>query len=150
MFGVYWVADHFFLSGSSEATQETAEMAEEKLESYAIAASAKLAVAQITDMPQTDYLISKAEADWTRDPFRAEPVKEVEDTEVVSDLKDSELVYSGFMQAGSLFLAVVNGMEYRRGEMLNELGYKVENITPAQVVLRTEANKEIVLYLEEN
>jgi hypothetical protein len=34
--------------------------------------------------------------------------------------------------------------------MLNELGYKVEKITPSQVVLRTEANKEIVLYLEEN
>jgi len=148
--GVYGVADYFFLSGSSDATQETAKMAEQKLETYAIAASSKLAVAQITDLPQTDYLISKAEADWTRDPFRAEPVKEVEEKEIVSDPDELEFVYSGFMRAGNFFLAVVNGMEYRRGEMLNGLGYKVEKITPSQVVLRTEANKEIVLYLEEN
>ncbi|MBI9089047.1 MAG: hypothetical protein JEZ12_07515 [Desulfobacterium sp.] len=150
LMGVYGLADYFLLSGGSDGSQVVAQMAEQELETYVSTASARLAVASIKDRGHTDYLISKAEADWTRDPFRAELTKAVEDAQPVSDAKDAELVYSGFIRAGSLLLGVVNGMEYRSGEMLNELGYKVEEITPAQVVLRTEANKEIILYLEEN
>lgn len=148
--GVYGLADHFVLSRGSDDTEALAQKAEQELETYASTASARLAVAKIKDRGHMEYLISRAEADWTRDPFRAESAKAVEDTETDSDAKAPELVYSGFIRAGNRFLAVVNGMEYRVGEMLNELGYKVEKITPSQVVLRTEANKEIILYLEEN
>jgi len=47
-------------------------------------------------------------------------------------------------------LAVINGMEYTVGEMLRDIGYKVFRITSSQVILLTETNKEITLYLEEN
>ncbi len=148
--GIYGLADYFLFSGKTDQGQELIEKAALDLDTYAAAASAKLAASKIKDPAKVDYLITKAESDWTHDPFGGEMAVQIDTTDEDPDAKAFELVYSGFLRVGKMILAVVNGIEYRTGEMLHEVGYKVAEITPSQVVLITETNKKIVIYLEEN
>lgn len=148
--GAYGLLDFFVLSGRGDVDTDRVQVAEQELESFATTVSANIALAKITDRAHMGAIISKAESGWSRDPFRAEVIKEVEVVSEESEEAGPELVYSGFIQAGERVLAVVNGMEYRTGDLLNEVGYKVVRITPSQVLLQTDTSREIILYLEEN
>ncbi len=148
--GIYGLADFFLFSGKNDQGRELIEKAALDLDAYVAVASAKLAVSKIKDPGKVDYLISKAESDWTHDPFGGEMATQIDTTGKDPEAKGPELVYSGFIRTGKIILAVVNGIEYRIGEMVNEVGYRVAGITPSQVDLLTETNKKIVIYLEEN
>lgn len=148
--GIYGLADYFIFAGKSDQGQALIQKAALDLDTYAAAASAKLAVSKLKDPDKVNYLISRAESDWPRDPFMGEIATEIAITDTDLDAKGPELVYSGFIRAGKIILAVVNGIEYRIGEVMNDVGYKVAGITPSQVILLTETNKEIVIDIEED
>ena len=61
-----------------------------------------------------------------------------------------DMTYSGFIQIGSHLLGIINGMEYRIGDLVLEIGYKVIQITPLKVTLLTQTNKQVTLYLQED
>lgn len=148
--GIYGLADYFIFAGKSDQGQALIQKAALDLDTYAAAASAKLAVSKLKDPDKVNYLISRAESDWPRDPFMGEIAAEIAIIDTDLDAKGPELVYSGFIRAGKIILAVVNGIEYRIGEVMNDVGYKVAGITPSQVILLTETNKEIVIDIEED
>lgn len=148
--GIYGVADYFLLSGKTGPELEVFKKAALDLDIFEAAAKAALAVSKLSDPERTHYLITKAESEWTKDPFRGDVAVSADPIKEDSEEKDVEFVYSGFIRIGNTILAVVNGIEYKVGEMLQDVGYKVAGVTPSQVVLLTEANKEIVIYLVEN
>ena len=95
------------------------------------------------------YLKSKAEGIWSKDPF----IYYSDDSEEMSDAdaeKMPAMIYSGFIQLGENILGVINGMEYSMGDLLIDIGYKVIQITPKKVVVLTQNNKQVTLYLQQD
>ena len=107
----------------------------------------KVAEAAQEGLSDTDnYIIQRAEAQWIQDPLiriRKPPKVEIEPEDVViTDEPDVELAYTGYIEMGSMRLAIINGNEYESGERLEEGGYIVRTILPTQVVLvTTDGNK---------
>lgn len=149
VFVVYALLDFFVLSGkpkNGEDQKITDQVG--KIAAFAETAGSELtAVAKQKESPDMEYLVSKIESDWPHDPFVAQESVGVQDAPASDAPK---LSYTGFIKAGKKILAVINGMEYEIGELLKDVGYKVSAVTPSQVVLLTEFNKEIILQLEEN
>ncbi len=150
--GIYGLMDYLILSKSVEST--TGEiLAQEKLDidTFAETASVSLtAISTITQEKDMSYLLARLESEWNKDPFISiDPDMEVEPEE--NQEKDvPELVYSGFVKIGNKLMAVINGMEYMIGETLKDISFKIKKITPGKVILMTEANKEIIIFLQEN
>ncbi|MBU1342858.1 MAG: hypothetical protein KKE44_05765 [Proteobacteria bacterium] len=149
--GIYGLLDYFVFSGKKmNGEDKKTGVAVERINAFAESAGLNLSsIIAKKDFQDTAYLISKAEIKWDNDPFLVYDPNEIKLEEDFSAQGIPELAYTGFIQAGKKVLAVVNGMEYALGEMLKDVGYKVFSITPSRVVLLTEANKEIILQLEE-
>lgn len=88
-----------------------------------------------------DYIVSRAEAGWTHDPFYdsrsfrewvrlKEPAK--------TGIKTSQKIffgYSGFVKVDKRKVAIINGAEYESGDPLEIEGYVLKNIYPDKVVI---------------
>jgi hypothetical protein len=87
------------------------------------------------DLTKTEKVIlERADTAWSKDPFigksltaAAEPGR--------GQARDASFSYTGFIDTGTKRLAVINGMEYEVGEMLQSGGYVVRVIDPGVVVL---------------
>ena len=84
-------------------------------------------------------IFSRAEKEWTQDPFldaksyRAwstakAPVK-------VTGAPKSEFVYSGYLGTGRKRMAIINGIEYSEGESLDVKGYVLKSVSPTGVII---------------
>ena len=104
------------------------------------------------DTTKTDTLVlTKSAVDWKKDPFLV--VKKIVEKEV--ETKDPEIInsseltgafrYSGYMEMGSRKLAIINGMEYQKGEQLDNLGATLKSITPGEVRIYVDAEQGIVV-----
>jgi hypothetical protein len=84
-------------------------------------------------------VIRKAEAAWTQDPF-LEIRKPQAKPEAAAAAKDAgrgpvNLIYSGFIEIGSRRMAIINGMEYEPGDIVNPGGFTLKSILPAKVLM---------------
>ena len=150
--GAYAALDFFIFSNKKPTSgEDQIRAAVTEIDTFADLSRANLtAVTAKQEFKEIDYLISKAETRLENDPFMLYDSKGAELDEQLEGKELPELAYTGFIKAGKKMLAIINGMEYTIGEMLRDIGYKVFRITSSQVILLTEANKEITLYLEEN
>ncbi|MCP3941895.1 MAG: hypothetical protein GY710_10480 [Desulfobacteraceae bacterium] len=150
--GVYGLLDYFVFSPKNQKADDM-QMAQAitKLDAFADSAGSKLVKVNSKNKSRdTKYLILKAESRWENDPFSSFNGPKTGEQRSNEPKTSQGISYTGFIKAGNKILAVINGMEYIRGESLKELGHQVTSITPSKVVLFTEANKEIFLQLEEN
>jgi type II secretory pathway component PulC len=95
-----------------------------------------------TEKDVTALIFSRAEKEWTQDPFldtksqlawnqsrgAAQAAAGVGDKKI-------EFVYSGYLASGKRSMAVINGMEYREGEALDTAGFVLRSANPARVVI---------------
>lgn len=154
---LYWALDFFVLSGrmtskrAAPPGKQTAAVAPSMTDASAAAAqfAAQLAMVSAKDSPRAGYLIERAEAPWTSDPFADVDLAEV-DTDADTAISDMDLIYSGYLMAGKRIFAVINGMEYKTGDILMDYEVTVSSITPARVVLLDKAENEIIIPIEEN
>jgi hypothetical protein len=126
------------------------------LNQLVIGMAAKVAEGQLSD-PEL-YVLSKAEEDWKGDPFAALPIeekgrrKDMESPE--SKEKPAEevrFVYSGYLGMAGKRLAIVNGMEFEAGDLLNWGTHSLEKIEPDRLWVREkETGKTLVIPLQEN
>jgi hypothetical protein len=95
-----------------------------------------------------NYIIKRAQADWGKNPFlkrdlyRAWLAKDSSGSGIAA----VQIIYSGYVDTGKNKLAVLNGIEYRIGEELNEKNYILKNIMSSKVIIfnkRTGNNLEI-------
>jgi len=94
------------------------------------------------------YVLRKAETQWKRDPLiQIEPKapEEVEDRQ--EPVLTSEAIYTGFLRMGDKRLAIINGMEYETGDILEPDGFIIRNITPSRVVIAPPGKKKKTLIL---
>ena len=98
-----------------------------------------------------NYIISKAETKWVKDPFYKKkfPVKKTED--ISSARQGISFTYSGYIEMEEKKIAIINGMEYQTGEELKTGGWIVLSIYPTRVVIgiKGKQNKRIIHLVEE-
>lgn len=89
------------------------------------------------DLTKTEKLIlERADTAWSKDPFIGKSLTAaVQPGQGQGQALDSNFSYTGFIDTGTKRLAVINGMEYEVGEMLQSGGYIVSIIDPRVVVL---------------
>jgi hypothetical protein len=89
-------------------------------------------------------IFSRAEKEWTQDPFLdSKAYKTWTQVKVIAKEAAApkiDFVYSGFIEADRKRMAIINGMEYREGEGLENKGYVLKSVSPSSVVIE---NREI-------
>lgn len=86
------------------------------------------------------YIISRAEADWQRNPFwERNSYKEWANKDISIKTADespvAKIVYSGYVDSGKKKMAVINGLEYSVGDKLETGGYVLKKITATKIVI---------------
>ena len=125
--------------GGTRTTSNTAEIAE--IDRHLL--SAQL---MVKEKKKIDSLIGLIEMDWNKDPFKAAKAPD----ENSLTLENGSFIYSGFIQIGSRYLAVINGMEYSPGEIVQESRYTVGRISPDKITLNRNGKQALTLYLKED
>jgi hypothetical protein len=104
------------------------------------------------------YIIDKIPVKWTKDPFlktrkevAVKPEKEkLDEFKKGATAQELGIVYSGFLNMGNRNLAIINGIEYEKGEKLPDGAHIVEEIHPNRVVVGMQGKKKkITVKLEE-
>jgi len=152
LMAAYGVLDYFVLSkkGASGKDEDKVTAAVQQADTFAATATARLTAMSVKNKGRSlSYTKKMAETPWPRDPFITH-TKVIEKEEQLSDADMPEMIYSGFIKLGNRILGVINGMEYRVGELVVDIGYKVHQITASKVILLTESNKQIIIYLQED
>jgi hypothetical protein len=88
--------------------------------------------------PVNAYIITRAEANWGKNPFlEKESYKEyIASTGAASQNNAAvKFIYTGYVDAGKLKMAIINGQEYGRGEKLETEGYFLKEIRFSNVVI---------------
>ncbi len=84
------------------------------------------------------YVIARAEANWQKNPFWNRSLyKEWAAIQGVTGggVSATKIIYSGYVDAGIIKIAIINGLEYRVGEQLEMVGYVLKLITPSKVLI---------------
>jgi len=88
----------------------------------------------------TTLVFSRTEREWKQDPFLDSPYHRAwAQSRVLAKAGPAadkiSFVYSGYLEVGKRSMAVINGMEYREGELLDIPGFFLRSVTPQQVVI---------------
>ncbi|WP_148278041.1 hypothetical protein [Desulfobacula toluolica] len=147
----YGLIDFFVLSRKNNSPDIRQAIAKS---SKTIADFANQSMARMSKMEKQplqnnlQILISKIESDWDHDPFDRSSAPDTITVEVSPSVPVPDFIYSGYMHVGDILFAIINGVEYRTGEIIPENDYKVMNITPQKVVL--EKNRgQVVIFLKD-
>lgn len=116
----------------------------------------KVATSTQTGLSKTEsYIIDRAQAEWMQDPMlyiaeKAQPMRPSEELIETPDM-EYDVSYTGYLEMGSIRLAIINGMEYETGDRLEPGGYVIERIYPNKVELTsaTGSQTNLVLPLKE-
>ena len=99
------------------------------------------------------YILQKAQTKWKQDPLlQIQPKMSREEEEARQPLVlDNKIAYTGFLQMGDKRIAILNGLEYEVGDILEPGGLILRNIHPDHVVIGSavKKNKKVILPMEE-
>jgi hypothetical protein len=98
------------------------------------------------------YVLQKAEAKWKQDPLiQIEPKTSEEEEDSHQPVLTAKMMYSGFLRMGDKRLAIINGMEYETGDILEPGGFIIRSISAGRVVIAPPGRKKktIILPMEE-
>jgi len=94
------------------------------------------------------YALQKAQDQWKRDPLiQIEPKAAEEVEERQEPVLTSKAIYTGFLRMGDKRLAIINGMEYEIGDILEPDGFIIRSISPSSVVIAPPGKKKKTLTL---
>lgn len=100
-------------------------------------------------------IISKSREKIKKDPFisfnqmEAIEKKDIEDKKPEEDISFETLFkYLGYIEIGSLKIAVINNLEYKKNEQIENSGYILKDISPSRVIL-SDKIREIEIFNEE-
>jgi hypothetical protein len=95
------------------------------------------------DLTETQaYILERASAEWPSDPFLGRKLTAAKAESAKAAEIPAALAYTGFVIAGHARLAVINGMEYQVGEMVQGSELIVQAIDPQNVVVTQPGGRE--------
>lgn len=87
------------------------------------------------------YVFDRSQAAWTTDPFLGAELAPVREQGQAVAKDQMQIVYTGFVEVGTKKLAVINGLEYEVGDVLEHTPYQLQEISPVEVLLEHGAKK---------
>jgi hypothetical protein len=97
---------------------------------------------KVAASPNENYIIAKAEAAWTKDPF----YKKVQPAPIKGPTGAPDIVYSGFVDMGQKKFAVINGSTYQVGDKLDfGSSFYLRSVEPSRVVIVDKQNQRNVV-----
>lgn len=104
-------------------------------------------------------IISKAAVNWENDPFASqELIRQIEGyaenektPSQINKEKQEPLLYSGYIKVGDKVLAIVNGMEYEKGDTIEGTSYEVFSVSIAteSIMLRSPDSTIKTVYISD-
>lgn len=123
---------HFL--GNRTAQLTDSGPAPEVAQAQAVKAEIEAQIDNLGLTPNQSGILAYIAAPWVSDPFFIPSVRDGAAEEELPP--DSDLfVYGGFIEVGSLRIAIINGTERFLGDELEVPGYRVQSITPSTVVI---------------
>jgi hypothetical protein len=101
------------------------------------------------------YIIERAEAIWKKNPFWDRRSNEYKEWAAIhgaasGSSSTAKIIYSGYVDAGVVKIAVINGLEYRVGEQLEMDGYVLRRVTPEKVlIINKNTGSEVEIPIQE-
>ena len=97
------------------------------------------------------YILNKAQIAWKQDPLIELEAKKADVDTGPEPVLDARVQYTGFLEMGDTRLAIINGMEYEAGDMLEPGGFIIRRIFPnrVEVVPPGQKKKTMILPMEE-
>ena len=145
VYGVYIV---FLEPKAQQATFTTSEKELDSLNTFIT----KVAVATKEGLSEKDsYILQRAENQWLRDPLiriRKPKISAEEESQKSrqSSGPETAILYTGYLEMGTMRLAIINGNEYAAGDRLEQGGYVVRSISPNQIVIAaTDGSKNLFI-----
>ena len=138
-----------FTLGKSERGAADPQAAMKELNDFVVEVAAEL---NRKDSKTWDYVLTRAAAGWRNDPFRmlSQTVqKETLEVKNIPTPGDAPLAYTGFIIAGDRKLAIINGIEYETGDVIERGGYRVGAINEREVVIERGVGERLMLMIEE-
>jgi hypothetical protein len=139
----------WFLSSPQQAATLNGDNEQKALNAFVI----KVAEKTTSGLSNSQaYVLKKAAAKWQRDPLvQIEPRPTVEKEETSQPVLATKMTYTGFLRMGDKRLAIINGMEYEIGDILEPDGFIVRSISPRRIVIAPPGAKKktIILPMEE-
>lgn len=133
---LYGAFELFIAPSAKEPARENKGPDIEAARSMAKKIDSRIEQAELTDV-QKDIL-KRAGRPWQRDPFYVLPDQEsVQTTSAESKSGSGNLRYTGYLEVGNTKMAIINGVEYRTGERLEQGGGVVKRIAPEQVIIES-------------
>ena len=100
-----------------------------------------------------NYIISRAETKWVKDPFYKKKFPIIKETpkNISSARQEISFTYSGYIEMGEKKIAIINGMEYQAGEESETGEWIVLGIYPTRVVIgiKGKPDKRIIHLVED-
>lgn len=95
------------------------------------------------------YVITRAELEWQHDPFAApnvfrELLRRAEAPKAGAASPKVAFNYTGYLEYGGKQVAIINGVEYAVGEVLEKPGYVLRSITPIKVIIEDIAGRSTI------
>jgi hypothetical protein len=141
VYGIYvW-----FLSSPQQAATAFSDNDQKALKTFIL----KVAERTSNNLSKSQaYVLRKAETQWKQDPLiQIEPKASEEGEELQEPVLTSEANYTGFLRMGEKKLAIINGMEYETGDILEPDGFIIRSISPSGVVIAAPGKKMKTLTL---
>ena len=96
--------------------------------------------------PQQRYVLALATAKGRDNLFYQLPEgNPLSSAQATAEVADDTFEYTGFLEAGGRKMAIVNGVEYQVGEMLDHGGFILLDIAPDRVILGARQGSGTVL-----
>ncbi len=150
---VAYGANELFFSGTTPAPVRTPSPAGGPGLSDMVAEQAGRLLEK-TFSPREIYALNLSRYGFTQDPFLKYEsdtlTLDYEEPRRASVFDDFDVAYSGYLIMGEKILAVINGLEYETGDMLDESGLFVLDISPARVVIGWREGDQKVIPITES
>ena len=128
---------------------------ENKQEISTLLSDSKNYLVKDAEVVMDEHIKARAETAWEKNPFwdrKSNSYKEWAATQRAASggASAAKIIYSGYVDAGKMKIAIINGLEYRAGEQLEMEGYVLKRVTPSQVlIVNRNSGSEVEIPIQE-
>ncbi len=133
---ILYAAYVYLIADRQKDKKVTAGQETVKVETVVGGINDELSKSKISDFDHD--VIRRTQMGWEKNPFLKRDVYRswlAKDSKGKDGVAAAPIIYSGYVETGKSRLAVLNGIEYRVGEALQEEGYVLKKIMPSKVVI---------------
>ena len=132
-----------------------AKTSDQKQEISTLPSSSKNDLVKDAEAKVDEHIIVSAKVNWKKNPFLDRNSNAYKEWAAIQRAAagngaTAKIIYSGYVDAGKMKIAIINGLEYKAGEQLEMEGYVLKQVTPSQVLMVNEnTGSEVEIPIQE-